>query len=330
MNQAINQPFTRRFFKRSESTILVGCVLLLLILTVIDAHALFNFFTIRNITTFTSILGLIAIGETLVILNREIDLSVGSVYGLVAIAFVSFQPAIGIIPSFIVALLIAALIGLLNAVLVLKGGLPSMIVTLGGLFFYRGIIYVTTGGTVRSFTRGAATNWFVQLFGARWLFGLSNGFGWFVLVVIIFSYILFRTRYGNQLLAIGGHPMSAASRGVDVTRVKAISFIVCSMLAGFAGLITIAADPRTNVTIGQDVELEAIAAAVIGGVLLTGGRGSILGAALGTLFLTVVRSQLITMGAPPDWYTAFVGFVLVFAVVVNTLIQRRFAPSGGG
>jgi simple sugar transport system permease protein/ribose transport system permease protein len=94
-------------------------------------------------------------------------------------------------------------------------------------------------------------------------------------------------------------------------------------LAGFAGLITLANDPRTNVSIGQDVELEAIAAAVIGGVLLTGGRGSVIGAALGAFFLTAVRSELITLGAPSDWYISFVGFVLVFAAVVNTLIQRR-------
>jgi simple sugar transport system permease protein/ribose transport system permease protein len=96
-------------------------------------------------------------------------------------------------------------------------------------------------------------------------------------------------------------------------------------LAGFAGIMTVTDLPSTNVTIGTDVELEAIAAAVIGGVLLTGGRGSIVGAALGTYFLTAVRSELITLGAPPVWYMSFVGFVLVFAAVVNISIQRRLA-----
>ncbi len=330
MNQAMARPAVRRFFKRTEATIIIGCILLFLIFTIVDARGWFSFFTIRNLTRFTSILGLIAIGQTLVILTREIDLSVGSVYGVVGIAFVSFAPALGVPLAFVAGLVIAATIGLLNAVLVLRGKLPSMIVTLGGLFFYRGLIYVTTGGTVRSLPAAQRSHWLVQLFGANWLFGLENGFWWFLLVVVIFTYILFRTRFGNQLLAVGGAPASAASRGVSVERVKLIAFVTCSVLAGFSGLITLANDPRTNVTIGQDVELETVAAAVIGGVLLTGGRGSIVGAALGAFFLTAVRSQLITLGAPADWYTAFVGLVLVFAAVVNTLIQRRLAPAGGG
>jgi len=312
-----------RFFKRTEATIIIGSVLLFVIFALVDTRGWFSFFTIRNITRFTAILGLVAIGETMLILIREIDLSVGSVYGLVAIAFISFEPALGVQLSFVAALLLAAGIGLLNALLVLRGSLSSMIVTLGGLFFYRGAIYVTTGGTVRSFARETTRQWFVQLFGGNWLAGLENGLGWFLLTVIIFTYILFRTRYGNHLLAIGGDTLSAASRGVRVEVVKTIAFVTCSVLAGFAGIITVADLPSTNVTIGTDVELEAIAAAVIGGVLLTGGRGSIIGAALGTFFLTAVRSELITLGAPPTWYISFVGFVLVFAAVVNTLIQRR-------
>lgn len=321
-------PGMRRFFKRTEATIIIGTVLLFIILALVDTRGLwYSFLTIRNITRFTAILGLVAIGETLLILVREIDLSVGSVYGLVAIVFLSFEPALGVELSFVAALLLAAAIGLLNALLVLKGGLSSMIVTLGGLFFYRGVIYVTTGGAVRSFAKDTTQQWFVQLFGGNWLFGLENGLGWLLLVVVIFTYILFRTRYGNHLLAIGGNALSAASRGVQVQFVKAIAFVLCSVLAGFAGIITVCDLPSTNVTIGTDVELQAIAAAVVGGVLLTGGRGSIVGAALGTFFLTAVRSELITLGAPPTWYMSFVGFVLVFAAVVNISIQRRLVQS---
>src|SRR5262249_1562883 len=161
------------------------------------------------------------------------------------------------------------------------------------------------------------------LFGGNWILGLENGVWWFLFAVIFFTYILFRTRYGNHLLAIGGNAISAASRGVSVSTVKTIAFVTCSVLAGLAGIITVSDLPSTNVTIGQGGELEAIAAAVIGGVLLSGGRGSILGAALGTYFLTALRSELITLGAPPLTYMAFVGFVLVFAAVVNSLIQRR-------
>jgi len=316
-------PEIKRFFKRSEATIIIGCILLFVVFTLVDARNWYSFFTIRNITRLTAILGLVAIGETLLILVREIDLSVGSVYGLVAIAFISFAPTIGVPFSFVVALVVAATIGLLNAVLVLRGRLSSMIVTLGGLFFYRGVIYVATQSTAPSLTADVTSQWFVQLFGGNWFLGLENGFWWFLLAIIVFSYILFRIPYGNHLLATGGNPESAASRGVSVQTVKTLAFIACSLLAGFAGIITVADQPRTGVTIGQDVELEAIAAAVIGGALLSGGKGSIIGAALGTYFLTAVRSELITLGAPSVWYISFVGFVLVFAAVVNTFIQRR-------
>ncbi len=314
----------RKFFKRSESTIIVGTVFIFLIFAIVDTAGWFSFFTIRNITGFAAILGLVAIGETLPILAKEIDLSVGSVYGLVGVAFISFEPALGVPVSLIVALLIAAGVGWLNAQLVLKGGLSSMIVTLGALFFYRGVIYVTTGGTVRSFSPATTRNWLVQLLGGNWFLGLENSLWWFILAVVIFTYVLFRMPYGNQLLAVGGHAESAASRGVRVETVKTLAFVMCSLFAGFAGIVTLANDPRTNVSIGQDVELEAIAAAVIGGVLLTGGRGSIVGAALGAFFLVAVRSELITLGAPSSWYTSFVGFVLVVSAVVNVLIQRRF------
>ncbi len=319
----------RRFFKRTEATITVGSILLFVLFALIDRQGWFDFFTIRNITGYTALLGLLAIGETLPILTKEIDLSVGSVYGLAGVAFVSWE-SLGIPLDFVGALVLAAGIGLINALLVTRAKLSSMIVTLGALFFYRGVIYVTTGGTVRSFTSQAASNWLVQLFGGRWFLGLSNGFWWFLLVILLFTYILFRTPLGNQLLAVGGDTVSAASRGVQVERTKILAFVTCSVLAGLAGIITLAANPRTNVTIGQDLELEAISAAVIGGVLLTGGRGSIIGAALGTFFLTAVRSELITLGAPTDWYTAFVGFVLVAATVINTMIRRRLAPESAG
>jgi simple sugar transport system permease protein len=316
-------PNMTRFFKRSEATIIVGCVLIFIIFALIDAKDWFSFFTIRNITRFTAVLGFIAIGETLLILVKEIDLSVGSVYGIVAIAFVSAEPVLGIYGSFVAALLLAAVIGWLNAVLVLKGRLSSMIVTLGGLFFYRGLIYVTTGGTARSFTADVTHLDFVQLFGGNWILGLENGLWWFLLVVIFFSYVLFRLPFGNHLLAIGGNRDSAISRGVRVDRVKTVAFVLCSMLAGFAGMVSVADQPRVTTTIGQDLELEAIAAAVIGGALLSGGKGSIIGAALGTFFFTAVRSMLITLGAPALWYQSFVGLVLIFAAVVNVVIQRR-------
>jgi simple sugar transport system permease protein/ribose transport system permease protein len=221
-------------------------------------------------------------------------------------------------------MLLAVGIGLLNGVIVIWGRLPSMIVTLGGLFFYRGAIYVWTGGTVNSLNAAGQNHWLTQLFGGNWILELVNSFWWFLVVAIILSFVLRRTRYGNHLFSIGGDPESAKTRGVGVSKIKLISFVLCSFLAGLAGVMTLANDPNTHVTIGQGLELQAIAAAVIGGVSLAGGRGSIIGPALGAFFLTAVRSEMIALGAPPAWYIAFDGAFLVLAVILNTIIQRRF------
>ena len=313
----------RRFLRRPDAAIIIGAVSVFVVFAVMNPVIWFSFFNIRNITSFTAILGLVAIGEALLILCREIDVSVGSVYGVVGIAFVSFEPGLGVTVALVAALLIGAAIGLLNGILVVRFGLSSLIVTLGALLFYRGLIYLTTGGTVRSFTSETESHPIVQLFGGNWLLGLENGFWWFLVTVGLFTYLLTRRRYGNQLLAIGGSSPSAASRGVRVSTVKLLAFVVCSFMAGFAGIVTLANEPRTNVNIGDGLELQVIAAAVTGGVLLTGGRGSVIGAAFGAFFLVAVRSELVAMGAPADFYISFVGFILVAAAILNISIQRR-------
>jgi simple sugar transport system permease protein len=313
-----------RFFKRTEAGIIIGVLVLIVLFSILDWDRWTNFTTIRTLTRTSAILGFLALGETLLILNREIDLSVGSVYGIVGIAYVTLAANLGVTLAVFIALLLGIGIGLLNAVIVIWGRLPSMIVTLGGLFFYRGVIYVWTGGTVNSLDMEARNHWLTQLFGGTWFLELVNSFWWFLLVAIILSFVLTRTPYGNHLFAIGGDPVSAQTRGISVNRTKLISFVLCSFLAGLGGIMTLANDPNTHVTIGQDLELQAIAAAVIGGVLLTGGKGSIIGPALGAFFLIAVRAEMIALGAPASWYIAFVGAFLVLAVIVNTTIQRRF------
>ncbi len=314
-----------RFRKRPDAAVICGAVLLFLLFSAVDPEGWFNFFTVINITRYAAILGLLTIGQALVILCREIDLSVGSVYGIVAIAFITFEPAVGVPLSFLAALTVAAAIGLLNALLVLRGNVSSMIVTLGALFFYRGVIYVTTGGTVRHFSEVGRANWLTQVLGGHWL-RIDNGFVWFLLIAIVFGAVLYHSRFGNHLLAVGGDEMTALAQGVSVIRVKTLAFMGCSLLAGFSGIVTIAQNPQTHVTLGTQLELESIAAAVIGGAQLSGGRGTILGVCLGAFFLTAVRSEMITLGAPPSWYTAFVGVALVLGVTINILVARRLAP----
>src|SRR6516165_11271269 len=158
----------RRFFRRSDLGIIIGCIFVFALFSLWNPQQWFNWGTISNIGQYTAILGLLAIGQTFVILIREIDLSVGSVYGIVGITFLGLESSnVSVLVSFIIAMLFALLIGLVNAVLVIRGRVTSMIVTLGGLFFYRGLVYVTTHGGVTGVPQSARENWFTQLLGGH-------------------------------------------------------------------------------------------------------------------------------------------------------------------
>jgi simple sugar transport system permease protein/ribose transport system permease protein len=305
---------------------IIGVVVMLAVFTLIDFSGWWTIQTVSNVTQFTAILAFVAMGQALVIMTKEIDLSVGSVYGLAGVAFITMEPALGVPGSFLVALGIAALVGLVQAIAVVKGELPSMIVTLGGLFTARGIIYVWTGGSVHNFSPDARSHPLTRLFGGE-LFGIEAAILWLVAIAAVLSLVLWATPFGNRLLATGGSRESAESRGVRTDRVKIVAFVLCSLLAGFAGILTLCNQPQTHVTLGENMELEAIAAAVIGGCLLTGGRGSILGAILGALIVVSFRYELIALGAPSSWYITFVGVVLIVAVIFNQKLARFLGHS---
>ncbi len=311
----------RQIIRGSGFGAIIGVVVMLSVFSLIDLSGWWSARTLSNVVHFTSILALIAMGQALVIIAKEIDLSVGSVYGLTGVAFITLQPSLGVPGATIAALLTAALCGLVQALAVVKGGLPSMIVTLGGLFSFRGIIYVWTGGSVRSFPDAARAHWLTKIFGGEVL-GIEASILWMFLIMVILSLVLWATPFGNRLLATGGSADSALSRGVRTDRVKIAAFVLCSLLAGFAGIVTLADQPQTHVTLGELLELEAIASAVIGGCLLSGGRGSLVGAVLGAFIVVSFRYELIALGAPSSWFITFVGIVLIGAVILNQRLAQ--------
>jgi simple sugar transport system permease protein/ribose transport system permease protein len=276
---------------------------------------------LASILHFTAILGLLAMGEALVLISKEIDLSLGSIYGLVGVAFITLADPLGIVGAFLAAMCLALLLGWINSFIVLRGHLPSMIVTLSTMFTFRGIIFVWTGGTVKGFSESGRAHWLTKLFGGEF-FGVENALIWALLLLFILNTMLQRTRTGNHRQAVGGDDKSALSHGVNVVRTKTKAYLLAACLAGLSGIITLCDKPQTHVTLGDLMELEAIASAVIGGCILTGGRGSVIGALLGAFILTSVRYELIAMGAPSSWFITFVGIVLVLAVLFNQVLSR--------
>ncbi len=283
----------RKLLRRTDIGIIIGCIFVFALFSLWNPEQWFNWSTISNIGQYTAILGLLAIGQTFVILIREIDLSVGSVYGIVGITFAGLENSnISVLLSFIC------------------------------LFFYRVRVYVTTHGAFTGVPQAARENWLAQLFGGHWL-RIENGFLLLLLLGFLCAVTLYQTRFGNHLLALGGDPASAESQGVPVNRVRTLAFCLCSFFAGLSAIVTLTNEPETNVSLGTGMELESIAAVVVGGTLLTGGRGTILGTILGAFFFTAVRSEMIALGAPPSWYISFVGIALLVVVTINTLLAKR-------
>lgn len=278
--------------------------------------------SLANILTVAAELGIVSAGITFLMISGEFDLSVGSTLGVSAMIFALLSKAgwplfIGLIT----AILVAAAIGVLNGVITVRLGIPSFITTLGSMMFWRGILLALTGGfPITHFPQGPAHALFAlngKLFGQ-----FRTSAVWFLGISLVLHVVLTRTKYGNAVYATGGSREAARALGIATNRVKCINFIISATLAGLAGCVQFARFLSVDPMRGFGLELEAIAASVIGGTLLTGGSGNLVGTIFGVLLIGMVRSGLVQAGAPAYWYQAFVGLIVVMAVILNTSLRR--------
>lgn len=283
-----------------------------------------NFLSLSNfsaIFTVAAELGIISIGVNLLIISGEFDLSVGSIFAVTPMVFALLVNT-GISPyfAFIVSLFCALSMGFLNGLITLRLKIPSFIVTLGMMMFWRGILLAVSKGFPISYSSN--NKLILKILNGRvWNLVRMGGF-WYIIIVIIFSIILVKTRYGNWTFATGGNKEVARATGINTNRVKMINFLISSLLAGFAGCMSLARFNIVDPTLGSGLELEALSAVVIGGTLLSGGYGSIIGTFIGALLIGMIRSGLVLAGAPPYWYTAFIGIILIISVSINAKIRR--------
>jgi simple sugar transport system permease protein len=284
-----------------------------------------NFLSANSVTSILAIaaeLGIVAVGVTLLMIGGEFDLSVGSVLGLSALS-VPLLMSFGLpaILAVLIGFAIAATIGAINGVIVARTLAPSLIVTLGALFFWRGVVLMLTGGFPVAVKQDDPL--FV-LFSSE-IYGVNVSVIWLVAVVLLGSFLLYRTRLGNWVFATGGNPVAARQMGVPTTRVKITLFVIASVLAALAGMIQMTRFGSVDALRGQGVELTAIAATVIGGTRLQGGAGSVWGTAFGVTTLAMIELGLLLAGIPGYFYQATVGLLLILAVMINLYIGRGAA-----
>jgi ribose transport system permease protein len=269
-------------------------------------------------------IGIMACGEGMVILGGGLDLSVGSVLALSS-CFAAMAMAAGL-PwpiAIVVALAIGAAAGVINGALITYGKLPPILTTLATLLIFRhGTSVLTHAHTYRPFPPT------FDLMGTGW-----NPAILFLGVVIVASVVMLLTRFGRRLLAIGGSEQSALLSGVPVARVKLGAYVASGGTAAIAGLILMAFNNNTQSTIGFGYELDAIAACVVGGIRMTGGDGSIIGAALGAVLMALLRNWLQLTGKPEEMYGLYTGAIILVAAVLEQWRLRsldRAALTAGG
>lgn len=322
------EPFTfSSIFKVKEFGIFFGLIGLFLAFS-LSSPAFLTIDNLINIIRQVSILGIISIGMTMVIVSGEIDLSVGSVYGMCAmIAGVLMTSGVSIWVSVIIALLAGIGAGIVNGVLVTYLRVPALIVTLGMLNMARGVAFVLTGGMVVTLTKrlvkDPALEDFVFL-GRGKLFNLIPSMSIAFIAVIILGYFIYQKNIvGYRMRAVGGNADAARVSGIKVEIIKITAFAITGLLAAFGGIINFAFLNNVQCTMGQGLELDVIAATILGGASLSGGEGTIVGTVIGVFILGVLRNGLVLIGVSPFLQMIIIGAVLIAAVAIDMWSRRK-------
>jgi rhamnose transport system permease protein len=308
----------------------LGIVLALVIVvgaTTIDNHLFLSATSVQQLLSGAAIIALLAIGETIVIVTRNVDLSIGSVLGISAYAtgvLYLHHPGIPLVLVFLVALGLGATCGIVNGLIVTVARVPSLVVTLGTLYIIRGIDGAWAGGNQvnasmlpESFNKiGYGT-----VLGVPYLGIIA------IVAVAIATYSMRTFRTARDFYAIGSDPVAARLAGIPVGSRVFLAFVLSGGIAGVAGAIWLSYFGSVDAIAGVGYEFQVIAAVVVGGVAIFGGSGTVLGAALGALLLNTINSALVVVNVSSFWSQALAGGLLVVAIAFDRLIAVRVAPA---
>lgn len=324
-----------RMFKKLLDIRELGPLALLIILSVgfyFVNPSFLSTMNISNMLAYVPELGIIALGMTLLMTASEIDLSVGSSFGCIPVLMyvIYNENTMPFGVAFLLALFIAALIGLVNGLLVTKFRIPSIIVTIGMMLIVRGTaVYISSGFPQATWqTKSWIKSMIIGSVGEIGEFKLLASLIWFFGLAVVLHFVLTNTRFGNWIQATGGNVKAARARGVDTDKVKIVLFVISSILAGFAGIMNALRVQAAYPISGTGYEMEVIAMVVIGGTVLWGGKGTIIGSVIGVFLLRVIRNGIIVIGIPGLAYNIFVGLVIVLMMMIHSLLTRAKREEG--
>lgn len=277
------------------------------------------FFTTSNFLNIgrqTALVTIIAVGMTLLIISGEIDLSVGAILALSGVATAMAMQMTGgsLAVGIAVGLAVGATVGLANGLITIGFGIPSFLVTLAMLGIARGLALMLSEGQPVIITNSV----FWDLFNNALIFGIPIPMVWTALILLVGAYLLHVSAYGRRVYAVGGNRKAAQYSGILVNRVKLWAFVLTGAAAGFAGLIWTARAQAARPDVGVGMELDVIAAVILGGTSLFGGRGMIIGTLLGSLMIGVVNNGLTLMGVSSSAQMMVKGGIIIVAVALST------------
>jgi len=318
MNQRLGKRL-RQILLYKEISAVAAIIVICAVLSFFSSF-FFTFPIWNTILTYASPIGFVAAGMTVLMVSGDFDLSVGSVFALTAVAAFHWASlGMNVWVATALSLGIACLAGLLNGVVVVKVGVNSFITTLGTGYLFLTLALVVSNG----YTEIPPTDRLFQfVMGNGSIFGITDNILWLVAIVILCQLLLSKTTHGNWSLAVGGNRASAAAMGVNVARVKIMNFILCSFLAGLSGLINLTHINSAAGLSGTGLELETIAAVVVGGTALYGGSGTVIGSLLGALLLGTIFIGVNIAGVTSYWFEGVSGTVLVVTAILNQKIYK--------
>jgi rhamnose transport system permease protein len=316
---------SQNLLRSRELSIAIVVVLLIVVTTLKSSTFVFSHDGWRDLLVTPSMLMLLACGQMVVIVTRNVDLSVGSTLGLTAYLtgrLFQSHPGMPVILVFVAGLVFGAALGAVNGILIAFGKVPALVITLGTLYIYRGA-FLSWAGSNR-INADDMPNSFLNL-GTKQIVTIPVLFIIAILVMIVVGYYMRTTRGGRELYAIGSDPDAAMLYGLPVTRRVLTAFVLSGALAGLAGVFYTARYGAVSSGAGYGIELQAVGAAVIGGVAIFGGVGTVWGATIGAILLITINRALPLLNIQDFWQQAVVGALIIGAIWLDRLLANRQA-----